>query len=41
VGRSEGLPVGGQLIGRMLGEARMLAVAKTLEARLDAQAEVR
>ncbi len=41
VGRSEGLPVGGQLIGRMLGEAPMLAVAKTLEPRLDPHAEVR
>jgi len=41
VGRSEGLPVGGQLIAPVLQEARMLSVARALEARLDAQGEVR
>jgi len=41
LGRSGGLPVGGQLIAPGFEEARMLAVAKTLEAQLDALAEVR
>jgi aspartyl-tRNA(Asn)/glutamyl-tRNA(Gln) amidotransferase subunit A len=41
VGRSEGLPLGGQLIAPPFEEARMLAVAKTLERQLTATAEVR
>ena len=40
-GLSEGLPVGVQLIAPAFGEARMLAVASTLEAALGAPAEVR
>jgi aspartyl-tRNA(Asn)/glutamyl-tRNA(Gln) amidotransferase subunit A len=41
IGRSEGLPIGGQLIGPHFGETGMLAVAKVLEGRIDATAEVR
>jgi aspartyl-tRNA(Asn)/glutamyl-tRNA(Gln) amidotransferase subunit A len=41
VGRSEGLPVGGQLIAPPFGEAAMLAAAGALEAHLDPAAEVR
>ncbi len=41
VGRSQGLPVGAQLIAPMMGEARMLSVAAALEAALDANAETR
>ena len=41
VGRSEGLPIGGQLIAPSFEEPRMLAVARLLEGRLDATAEVR
>ncbi len=41
VGRSEGLPVGGQFIAPALGEAGMLAAAAALEAALDGTAEVR
>jgi aspartyl-tRNA(Asn)/glutamyl-tRNA(Gln) amidotransferase subunit A len=41
VGRSEGLPIGGQLIAPHFEEAKMLAVARTLERELDAVAEVR
>ncbi|HTL06355.1 MAG TPA: Asp-tRNA(Asn)/Glu-tRNA(Gln) amidotransferase subunit GatA [Gemmatimonadales bacterium] len=41
LGRSGGLPLGGQLIAPAFEEARMLAVAKTLEASLDPLAEVR
>ena len=41
VGRSEGLPVGGQLIAPYGEDERMLEVAGTLEGRLDATAEVR
>jgi Asp-tRNA(Asn)/Glu-tRNA(Gln) amidotransferase A subunit family amidase len=41
VGRSGGLPVGGQFIAPALGEAGMLAAAAALEAALDATAEVR
>jgi len=40
-GLSEGLPVGVQLIAPAFGEARMLAVASSLEAALGAPAEVR
>lgn len=41
VGRSEGLPIGAQLVGPMFSEGPMLAVAGTLEAALDAKREVR
>jgi aspartyl-tRNA(Asn)/glutamyl-tRNA(Gln) amidotransferase subunit A len=41
VGRSQGLPVGGQLIAPSFDEPRMLAAARLLESRLDATAEVR
>jgi aspartyl-tRNA(Asn)/glutamyl-tRNA(Gln) amidotransferase subunit A len=41
IGRSNGLPVGAQLIAPMMGEARMLSVAGALEQVLDASAEVR
>ena len=41
IGRSEGLPIGGQLIAPHFEEPRMLAVAKTLERHLEAAAEVR
>ena len=41
IGRSAGLPVGGQLIAPALAESRLLACAEALEARLDPVAEVR
>ena len=41
VGRSEGLPIGGQLIAPSFEDERMLEVAGALEGRLDATAEVR
>jgi aspartyl-tRNA(Asn)/glutamyl-tRNA(Gln) amidotransferase subunit A len=41
IGRSEGLPIGGQLIAPPFAEARMLAVAARLEAALDPVAEAR
>ncbi len=41
VGRSEGLPLGAQLIAPNFAEARMLSAAAALEAALDAAAEVR
>ncbi|HSE54075.1 MAG TPA: amidase family protein, partial [Gemmatimonadales bacterium] len=41
IGRSEGLPVGGQLIAPPFAEARMLAAAARLEAVLDPMAEAR
>jgi aspartyl-tRNA(Asn)/glutamyl-tRNA(Gln) amidotransferase subunit A len=41
IGRSEGLPVGGQLIAPPFAEGRMLAVAAQLEAALDPVAEAR
>jgi aspartyl-tRNA(Asn)/glutamyl-tRNA(Gln) amidotransferase subunit A len=41
VGRSEGLPVGAQLVAPMYGEAGMLGVAATLERSLDSTREVR
>jgi aspartyl-tRNA(Asn)/glutamyl-tRNA(Gln) amidotransferase subunit A len=40
-GRSEGLPIGAQLIGPAFGEPAMLAVAGALESALDARREVR
>jgi aspartyl-tRNA(Asn)/glutamyl-tRNA(Gln) amidotransferase subunit A len=39
--RSEGLPVGGQLIAPPFEEARMLSVAAVLERHLDPSAEAR
>lgn len=41
IGRSEGLPIGGQLMAPDLGEAAMIAVARLLEDAIDATAEVR
>ncbi|HZB27763.1 MAG TPA: Asp-tRNA(Asn)/Glu-tRNA(Gln) amidotransferase subunit GatA [Gemmatimonadales bacterium] len=41
VGRSEGLPVGAQLVAPHFEEERLLAVAGVLERALDAKAEVR
>ena len=41
LGRSAGLPIGGQLIAPGFEEAKMLAVARSLERELDAVAEVR
>jgi aspartyl-tRNA(Asn)/glutamyl-tRNA(Gln) amidotransferase subunit A len=41
VGRSEGLPVGAQLVAPHFEEERLLAVAAVLERSLDAKAEVR
>jgi aspartyl-tRNA(Asn)/glutamyl-tRNA(Gln) amidotransferase subunit A len=41
VGRSEGLPVGAQLMAPYLADERMLAVAATLERHLEGAAEVR
>ena len=41
IGRSEGLPVGGQLIGPEMGEAAMIAAGRVLEASVDATGEVR
>jgi len=40
-GRSEGLPIGVQLIAPYFEDARMLAVAAKLESVLDATGEVR
>jgi Asp-tRNA(Asn)/Glu-tRNA(Gln) amidotransferase A subunit family amidase len=40
-GRSDGLPVGVQLIGASGADERMLEVALALESRLDPVAEVR
>ena len=41
IGRSEGLPVGGQLIAPFMHDDQMLAAADLLEQHLDATAEVR
>ncbi len=41
VGRSDGLPIGAQLVGPMFSEARMLSVASAIEAVVDAVGEVR
>jgi aspartyl-tRNA(Asn)/glutamyl-tRNA(Gln) amidotransferase subunit A len=41
VGRSEGLPVGAQLVAPQFGEERLLAAAQVLERALDPLAEVR
>jgi aspartyl-tRNA(Asn)/glutamyl-tRNA(Gln) amidotransferase subunit A len=40
IGRANGLPVGGQLIGPMFGEAKMLGAAGTLETLLDGDREI-
>ena len=41
VGRSEGLPIGAQLVAPYFGEERMLAAAGRVERMVDAEAEVR
>jgi len=41
VGRSEGLPIGAQLVAPHFGEERMLAVARLVERTIDPLAEVR
>ena len=41
VGRSEGLPIGAQLIAPLLQDGRMLSAAALLEGAVDAEAEVR
>lgn len=41
IGRTEGLPIGGQLIGPHFAEPEMIAVARVLERLVDASAEVR
>jgi aspartyl-tRNA(Asn)/glutamyl-tRNA(Gln) amidotransferase subunit A len=41
VGRSEGLPIGAQLVAPMFGEAAMLSVAAAIEGAVDAKGEVR
>ena len=41
IGRSEGLPLGGQLIGPAFSEPKLLAVAGLLERHLEAEREVR
>jgi aspartyl-tRNA(Asn)/glutamyl-tRNA(Gln) amidotransferase subunit A len=41
IGRYQGLPLGGQLIGAMEGESTIIRVALALEAALDGTAEVR
>jgi len=41
IGRDQGLPIGGQLIGAMEGEGTIVRIAQALEHSLDATAEVR
>ena len=41
IGRSDGLPIGGQLIGPHFGEARIISVAAVLERSLDGTEEIR
>jgi aspartyl-tRNA(Asn)/glutamyl-tRNA(Gln) amidotransferase subunit A len=41
IGRDHGLPIGGQLIGAMEGEATIIRIAQALERAVDATAEVR
>ena len=41
VGRSQGLPIGAQLVAPMMADARMLSVGAALEAAVDPTAEVR
>ena len=41
IGRTEGLPIGGQFIAPHFEEARMIGVAEAAEGLVDAQAEVR
>lgn len=40
IGRTNGLPIGGQLIGPEFSEARLLSVASLIESRVDGTAEV-
>ena len=41
IGRDQGLPIGGQLIGAMEGEGTIIRIAQALERAVDATAEVR
>jgi aspartyl-tRNA(Asn)/glutamyl-tRNA(Gln) amidotransferase subunit A len=41
IGRDQGLPIGGQLIGAVEGESTIIRIALALEAALDSSAEVR
>jgi aspartyl-tRNA(Asn)/glutamyl-tRNA(Gln) amidotransferase subunit A len=41
IGRDEGLPLGGQLIGAMEAESTIIRIAQALEAAIDGTAEVR
>jgi aspartyl-tRNA(Asn)/glutamyl-tRNA(Gln) amidotransferase subunit A len=41
IGRDQGLPIGGQLIGPVEGESTIIRIAQVLERALDAAAEVR
>jgi len=41
IGRTNGLPLGGQIIAPAFGDEAMLSMASALEARIDATAEVR
>jgi len=41
IGRDQGLPLGGQLIGAEEGEATIIRIAQALEAAIDGTAEVR
>jgi aspartyl-tRNA(Asn)/glutamyl-tRNA(Gln) amidotransferase subunit A len=41
IGRDEGLPIGGQLIGPMEGESTIIRIAQVLERSIDATAEAR
>jgi len=41
IGRDQGLPIGGQLIGAMEGEATIIRIAQALERAVNATAEVR
>jgi Asp-tRNA(Asn)/Glu-tRNA(Gln) amidotransferase A subunit family amidase len=41
IGRDQGLPLGGQLIGPQEGEQTIIRIAQALEAATDAAAEVR
>jgi len=41
IGRDQGLPIGGQLIGAMEGEATIIRIAQALERAVDRAAEVR
>ncbi|MBI1723035.1 MAG: Asp-tRNA(Asn)/Glu-tRNA(Gln) amidotransferase GatCAB subunit A, partial [Gemmatimonadetes bacterium] len=41
IGRDQGLPIGGQLIGALEGESTIIRIAQALEAAIDGAAEVR